>query len=183
MNGATNKQARPEAERMAAANATGNQGGPPDAPPVAPPVAPAAALPLAGQVVNGADALAQIIAACQPPPHVAAAGAPLPERAGSTRLKAVSSTNAVEWMSWKTHYLKVCEVNAWPNIRRVREAWAAMAEKAARHKADVVPVYVTNLAANSPVQITTWQDLIARYQEKCMPAAAGVYSPAEYNIA
>jgi hypothetical protein len=30
--------------------------------------------------------------------------------------------------------------------------------------------------------VTTWQDLIARYQEKFMPAAAGVYSRAEYNI-
>jgi hypothetical protein len=86
-------------------------------------------------------------------------------------------------MSWKTHYLEVCKINAWPNICRVREARAAMAEKAARHTADVVPVYVADLAANPPVQITTWQDLIARYQEKFMPAAAGVYSRAEYNIA
>jgi hypothetical protein len=82
-------------------------------------------------------------------------------------------------MFWKTHYLEVCEINAWPNIRRVREARAAMAEKAARHTADVVPVYVANLAANPPVQITTWQDLIAWYQEKFMLPAAGVYSPAE----
>jgi hypothetical protein len=104
---------------------------------------------------------------------------PLPERAGSTRLKAFSSTDAVEWMSWKTHYLKVCEINAWPNIRRVREARAAMAEKAARHTADVVPVYVADLAANPPVQITTWQDLIVRYQDKFMLPAAGVYSRAE----
>jgi hypothetical protein len=111
------------------------------------------------------------------------AGAPLPERAGSTRLKAFSSTDAVEWMSWKTHYIEVCEINAWPNIRRVREARAAMAEKAARNTSDVVPVYVADLAANPPVQITTWQDLIARYQEKFMPPAAGVYSRAEYNIA
>jgi hypothetical protein len=58
-----------------------------------------------------------------------------------------------------------------------------MAEKAARHTADVVPVYVADLAANPPVQVTTWQDLIARYQEKFMPPAAGVYSHAEYNIA
>jgi hypothetical protein len=86
-------------------------------------------------------------------------------------------------MSWKTHYLEVCEINAWPNIPRVREARAAMAEKAARHTADVVPVYVADLAANMPVQITTWQDLIARYQDKFMPAAAGVCSRAEYNIA
>jgi hypothetical protein len=185
MNGAANEQARAEAEaeRIAAANVAGNHGGLPDAPPVAPPVAPAAALPLAGQVVIGADALAQIIAACQPLPHVGGAGAPLPERAGSTRLKAFSSTDAVEWMSWKTHYLEVCEINAWPNIRRVREARAAMADKAARHTANVVPVYVANLAANPPVQVTTLQDLIARYQEKFIPAAAGVYSRAEYNIA
>jgi hypothetical protein len=107
----------------------------------------------------------------------------LPKRAGSTRLKAFSSTDSVEWMSWKKHYLEVCKINAWPNIRRVREARAAMAKKAARHTADVVPVYVANPAANPPVQITTWQDLIARYQEKFMPAAAGVYSRAEYNIA
>jgi hypothetical protein len=86
-------------------------------------------------------------------------------------------------MSWKTHYLEVYEIKAWPNICRVREARAAMAEKAAQHTADVVPVYVANLAANPPVQIATWQDLIARYQEKFMPAAAGVYSRAEYNIA
>jgi hypothetical protein len=86
-------------------------------------------------------------------------------------------------MSWKTHYLKVCEINAWPNIRRVREARAAMAEKAAWHTANVFPVYVADLAANPPVQITTWQDLIARYQEKFMLAAAGVYSRSEYNIA
>jgi hypothetical protein len=86
-------------------------------------------------------------------------------------------------MSWKTHYLEVCEINAWPNIRRVREARAAMAEKAARHTADVFPVYIADLAANPPVQVTTWQDLIARYQEKFMPPAAGVYSRAEYNIA
>jgi hypothetical protein len=182
MNGAPNKQARAEAERIAAA-AAGNQGGPPDAPPVAPPVAAAAALLPAGQVVIGAHALAQIIAACQHPPHVAVAGAPLPKRAGSTRLKAFSSTDVVMWMSWKTHYLELFEINAWPNVRRVREARAAMAEKAARHTADVVPVYVADPAANLPVQITTWQDLIARYQEKFMPPAAGVYSRAEYNIA
>jgi hypothetical protein len=178
MNRAANERARAEVERIAAANDGGNQGGPPDAPPVAPPVAPAAALPLAGQVVIGADALAQIIAACQPPPHVAVAGAPLPKPAGSTRLKAFSSTDGVEWMSWKTHYLEVCEINAWTNIRWVREARAAMAEKAARYMADVFPVYVADLAANPPVQITTWQDLIARYQEKFMPAAAGVSSEA-----
>jgi hypothetical protein len=58
-----------------------------------------------------------------------------------------------------------------------------MSEKAARHTADVVPVYVADLTAIPPVQVTTWQDLIARYQEKFMPAAAGVYSRAEYNIA
>jgi hypothetical protein len=182
MSGAANEQARAEAERIAA-SAAGNQGGPPNVPPVAPPAAAAAALPPAGQVLIGVEALAQILAACQHPPHVAVAGAPLPERAGSTRLKAFSSTDAVEWMSWKTHYLKVCKINAWPNIRRVREARAAMAEKAARHTADIVPVYVADLAANPPVQITTWQDLIARYQEKFMPPAAGVYSGAEYNIA
>jgi hypothetical protein len=86
-------------------------------------------------------------------------------------------------MSWKTHNLEVCEIIAWPNIRRVREPRAAMAEKAAWHTADVVPVYVADPAANQPVQITTWQDQIARYQEKFMPAAAGVFSRAEYNIA
>jgi hypothetical protein len=58
-----------------------------------------------------------------------------------------------------------------------------MAEKAARHTADVIPVYIADLAANLPVQITTWQDLIARYQEKFMPSAAGVYSRADYNRA
>jgi hypothetical protein len=99
MNGAANEQARAEDKRVAAANAAGNNGGPPDAPPVVPPVAPAAALLPSVQVVIGADALAQIIAACQPPPHVAGAGAILPERAGSTRLKAFSSTDFVEWMS------------------------------------------------------------------------------------
>jgi hypothetical protein len=160
MNGAANKRARAEAERVTAA-AAGNQGGPPDAPPVAHPAAAAAALPQAGQVLIGAAALAQILAAVQPQPQVAVAGAPLHGQAGSTRLKAFSSTDAVEWMSWKTHYLEVCEINAWPNIRRVREARAAMAEKAARHTADVIPVYVADLAANPPVQITTWQDLIA----------------------
>jgi hypothetical protein len=174
MNGAANERARAEAERVATA-AAGNQGGPPDAPPVVPPAAGAAALPAAGQVLIGAVALAQILAAVQQQqPQVAVAGAPLHERAGSMRLKAFSSTDAVEWMSWKTHYLEVCEINAWPNIRRVREARAAMAEKAARHTANVVPVYVADLAANPPVQITTWQDLIARYQEKFMPPAAGV---------
>jgi hypothetical protein len=58
-----------------------------------------------------------------------------------------------------------------------------MAEKAARYTANVVPVYVADLAANPPVQITTWQDLIAQYQEKFMPPAARVYSRTEYNIA
>jgi hypothetical protein len=85
-------------------------------------------------------------------------------------------------MSWKMHYLEMCEINAWPNIRRVREARAAMAEKAARHTANVIPVYVADLAAIPPVLVTTWQDLIARYQEKFMPAAAGVYSRTENNI-
>jgi hypothetical protein len=80
MNGAANEQARAEAERIAAA-AAGNQGGPPDAPPVALPVAPAAALPPAGQVVIGADALAQIIAACQHPPSCCCGWSPL-ARAG-----------------------------------------------------------------------------------------------------
>jgi hypothetical protein len=53
-------------------------------------------------------------------------------------------------MSWKTHYLEVCEINAWPNTRWVRESRAAMSEKAARHTADVVPVYVADLAAIPP---------------------------------
>jgi hypothetical protein len=51
------------AERMAAVNAAANAGGPPDVPPVAPPVVQAAALPPSAQVVIGADALAQILAA------------------------------------------------------------------------------------------------------------------------
>jgi hypothetical protein len=80
------ERARAEADRVAAANGATNANGPPDAPPVVPPVVPAAAFPPAVQVVIGADALAQIIAACQPQPHVAGAGAILPERAGSTRL-------------------------------------------------------------------------------------------------
>jgi hypothetical protein len=82
MNAAANERVRAEAERVAAANAAANAGGPPDAPPVVPPVVPAAALPPAGQVVIGAVALAQIIAACQPQPHVAGAGAILPKQAG-----------------------------------------------------------------------------------------------------
>jgi hypothetical protein len=181
MNAAADR-ARAEAERIANVNAAANADVPPvvQAPPVIPLVVPAAALPPA-QVVIGNAALAQLLAACQPQPH--AAGAILPEQAGSTRLKAVSSTDSVEWMSWKTHNLEVCEINSWPNICGVREARAAMSEKAARHMTDVVPVYVTNLAAIPPVQVTTWQDLIAGYQEKFMPAAAGVYCRAEYNIA
>ena len=173
-----NAAADRERDRIAAAAGAAG-GGPPDAPPVLPP----AAAPAAAPVIIGAAALAQILAAVQPVAAAAAGAAPLHERAGSTRLKAFSSTDAVEWMSWKTHYLEVCEINAWPNVRRVREARAAMAEKAARHTADVVPVYVADLLANPPVQVTTWQDLIARYQEKFMPPAAGVYSRAEYNIA
>jgi hypothetical protein len=57
---------RAEAERMAAANATPNADVPPDAlaPPVVPPVVPAAALLPAAQVVIGAGALAQLLAAC-----------------------------------------------------------------------------------------------------------------------
>jgi hypothetical protein len=104
MNGAANKRARAEADRIA--TAAGNQGGPPDAPPV---VLPAAVPPplVAGPVIIRAAALAQIFAAVQQQqPQVAAAGAPLHERAGSTRLKAFSSTDAAEWMSWKTHYLR-----------------------------------------------------------------------------
>jgi hypothetical protein len=176
-------QARAEAERIVNANAAAaNADVPPvvRAPPVVPPVAPAAALPLA-QVVIGNAALAQLLAACQPQPH--SAGAILPKRAGFTRLKAFSSTDSVEWMSGKTHDLEVFEINAWPNIRRVREARASMSEKAARNTANAVPVYVANLAAIPPVLVTTWQDLIARYLEKFMPAAAGVYSRGECNIA
>jgi hypothetical protein len=108
---AANKRARAEAERIAAA-AAGNLGGHPDAPPVVPPAAAAAALPPAGQVLIGAAALAQILAAVQHPPHLAVAGAPLPERAGSTRLKAFSSTEAIEWMSWKTHCGNATQRNA-----------------------------------------------------------------------
>jgi hypothetical protein len=177
------ERARAEAERIAAVIAAANPNVPlvAQAPPVIPPVFPAAALPPAAQVVIGANALAQLLVACQPQPH--AAGAILPERAGSTRMKAFSSTDSVEWTLWKTHYLEVCEINAWSNICRVRKATAAMSEKAARHMADIVPVYVADLDAIPPVQVTTWQDLIARYQEKFMPAAAGVYSRAEYNIA
>jgi hypothetical protein len=52
------------------------------------------------------------------------------------------------------HYLEVCEINAWPNICRVREARAAMSEKAARHTAAIIPVYVADLAAILPVQVT-----------------------------
>jgi hypothetical protein len=96
------------ADRERDRNAAAARGGPPDAPPV---VLPAAA-PAAAPVIIGAAALAQILAAVQQQPPVAAAGAaPLHERAGSTRLKAFSSTDAVEWMSWKTHYLEVCEIN------------------------------------------------------------------------
>jgi hypothetical protein len=86
-------------------------------------------------------------------------------------------------MSWKTRYLEVCKINAWPNIRRVREARAGVSEKVARHTVDVVPVYIPDPAAVPPILVTTWQDLIARYQEKFMPAFGGVYSWAEYHIA
>jgi hypothetical protein len=65
-------------------------------------------------------------------------------------------------MSWKTLYLVVCEINAWPNIHQVREARAAMSEKAARHTANVIPVYVADLATIPPVLLTTWQDLHVR---------------------
>jgi hypothetical protein len=99
MNAAAVERSRVEAKRMAAANAAANAGGPPDTPPVVPPVVPADALPPAAQVVIGSDALSQILAACQPQPHVAGAEAIWPERAGSTRLKAFSSTDSVEWMS------------------------------------------------------------------------------------
>jgi hypothetical protein len=115
-----NAQQRAEAERVvntanaadandAAANA--------DAPasPNAPPVVPAVVPP---QVVIGNDALLQLLLARQPQPL--AAGAAAPEQAGSTRLKAFSSTDAVEYMSWKTHYLEVCEISNWNNICRVR---------------------------------------------------------------
>jgi hypothetical protein len=88
------------AKRVAAANSAANAGGPPDVPPAAPPVVPAAALPPDAQVVIGADALAQILAACQPQPKFA--GAILPERAGSTRLKAFSSD----------HFLQTCTVTS-----------------------------------------------------------------------
>jgi hypothetical protein len=150
MNAAADR-ARAETKRIVNANAAvANSDVPPvvQAPPVIPLVAPAAALPLA-HVVIGNAALAQLLAACQPQPH--ATGAILPERAGSTRLKAFSSRDSVEWMSWKTHYLEACEINAWPNIHLVREARAAMSEKAARHTADVVPVYIADLAAILPV--------------------------------
>jgi hypothetical protein len=130
MNAAADR-ARAEAVKIAAVNAASNADVPPgaQAPPVISPVVPASALPPAAQLVIGAGALAQLLAASQPQPH--AAGAILPEQAGSTRLKAFSSTDSVEWMSWKTHCLEVCEINAWPNIPRVREARAAMSEKAA----------------------------------------------------
>jgi hypothetical protein len=58
-----------------------------------------------------------------------------------------------------------------------------MLEKASKHKANIVPVYVADPAAVPPVLVTTWEDFIARYQEKFMPAAAGVYSQAKYQIA
>jgi hypothetical protein len=121
---ATNR-ARADAKRIVNANAAAAN---PDVPPVmnVPLVVAAAVLPPA-QVVIGPAALAQLLAACQPQLH--AAGAVLPERAGSTRLKAFSSTDAVEWMSWKTNYLEVCEINAWPYIRRVREARKACQKK------------------------------------------------------
>jgi hypothetical protein len=51
-------------------------------------------------------------------------------------------------MSLKMHFLEVCEINAWPNIRRVREARAAMAKKAARHPSDVISLYVAYLAGS-----------------------------------
>jgi hypothetical protein len=84
MNAAAAERARAKAERMAAVNAAANADVPPDAqaPPVVPPVVPAAALPPAAQVVIGAGALVQLLAACQAQPHVA--GAILPEQAGST---------------------------------------------------------------------------------------------------
>jgi hypothetical protein len=83
MNAAAADRARAEAKRIAAVNAAAIADVPAgaQAPPVAPPVVPAAALPPAAQVVIGAGALAQLLAACQPQPH--AAGAILPEQAGS----------------------------------------------------------------------------------------------------
>jgi hypothetical protein len=71
----------------------------------------------------------------------------------------------------------------WGNVRRVQEARADISEKASRHTADVVPVYVADPSAVPPVLVTTWEDLIPRYQEKFMLAAAEVYSRAKFHIA
>jgi hypothetical protein len=106
---ATADRARAEAERIVNANAAAANANVPPAV-QAPPVALDAALPPALVVIDN-SVLAQLLAACQPQPH--AAGAILPEQAGSDRLKAFSSTDSVEWISWKTHYLEVCEINAW----------------------------------------------------------------------
>jgi hypothetical protein len=58
-------------------------------------------------------------------------------------------------MSWKTHYLEVCEILNWNNILRVREARASMSEKTARHTANVIPVYVADLAAVPLILVNT----------------------------
>jgi hypothetical protein len=58
-----------------------------------------------------------------------------------------------------------------------------MFDKASRHNADIIPVYVDDPNPVPPVLVTAWEDLIDRYQEKFMPAAAGVYSRAEYHTA
>jgi hypothetical protein len=85
-------RARAEAERIVNTNAAAPNA---DVPPVVnvPPVVPVAVPPPA-QVVIDPAALAKLLPACQPQPHTAEAIAP--ERAGSTRLKAFSSTDAVK---------------------------------------------------------------------------------------
>ena len=120
------------------------------------------------------DAIVQHIPPAPPAP-AAAAGV---GGGGRAKLKEFSSGEGVEWLTWRNHFEKVAQINAWDDARKLLEIQAAMGGKAAQQVAGVEP---TMPAAG--VVHTTPEEFLDIYQNRFLPPAASRMARSTFDVA
>ena len=94
-------------------------------------------------------------------------------RVGATKLRRMTEATPEAWLEYKRHFLKVAQLQNWDDERSRRELAAGMQEKAGNAVADIeVDQPVINIDI-----------LIALYEERFLPAAAGATARKNYQSA
>lgn len=98
---------------------------------------------------------------------------------GGRKLQTLSSTSGSEWLTWRTHFSAVAQINNWNDQRRRRELKAAMLGDASRLTGDidVEPIIPAGGAAY------TIENALTAYAERFLPPAASKVARVEFHNA